>query len=154
MPLELVIFVGLQASGKSTFRERYFADTHVVVSKDAWPNARNRQRRQMRLVGEALASGQSVVVDNTNPSPSEWEPLLASARAHSARAICYWFPPDLRGSLSRNATREPNTRVPEIGIRATLKNLTRPRRSDGFDAVYVVGFDGAGGFDVREDVEG
>ena len=153
-PLELVIFVGLQASGKSTFRERYFADTHVVVSKDAWPNARNRQRRQMRLIEEALASGRSVVVDNTNPSPTEWEPLLAIARAYSARAICYWFPPDVAGSLSRNAAREPKTRVPEIGVRATLKNLTRPRRSDGFDAVCVVTFDGAGGFYVREGGEG
>lgn len=74
---------------------------------------------------ECLASGRIVVADNTNPSPSEWEPLLASARAHSARAICYWFPPDLSGSLSRNATREPETRVPEIGIRATLKLVSR-----------------------------
>jgi len=153
-PLELVILVGLQASGKSTFREQFFADTHAVVSKDAWPNARNRQRRQMRLIAEALAAGRSVVVDNTNPSAEEWEPLIAEARRHAARVVGYWFPPDLSGSLTRNATRGSKTQVPEIGVRATLKRLTRPRRSYGFDAIHVVTFDGAGGFDVRTDEEG
>jgi predicted kinase len=150
-PLEVAVLVGLQASGKSTFTAQSFGDDHVVVSKDAWPNARNRQQRQMRLIGEALAAGQSVVVDNTNPSPEEWAPLIAEARAHAARAVGYWFPPDVAGSLSRNAGREPRTRVPEVGVRATLKRLVRPRRADGFDAIYRVTFDGSGGFTVVAD---
>ena len=152
--LEVAVLVGLQASGKSTFSSQFFGDSRVVVSKDAWPNARNRQRRQMRLIAEALAAGQSVVVDNTNPSPAEWEPLITEAHGHSALAVGYWFPPDVSGSLTRNAAREPKTRVPEVGVRATLSRLVRPRRSHGFDAAYVVTFDGAGGFDVRADDEG
>jgi len=32
--LELVIFIGLQATGKSTFYRARFAATHVLVSKD------------------------------------------------------------------------------------------------------------------------
>ena len=32
--LELVLLVGLQASGKSTFRRERLDATHVVVSKD------------------------------------------------------------------------------------------------------------------------
>jgi predicted kinase len=32
--MELVIFIGLQASGKSTFYHERFARTHVHVSKD------------------------------------------------------------------------------------------------------------------------
>lgn len=152
--LEVAVLVGLQASGKSTFSSWFFGESRVVVSKDAWPNARNRQRRQMRLIGEALAAGQSVVVDNTNPSPAEWEPLIAEAHRHAALAVAYWFPPDVSASLTRNAAREPKTRVPDVGVHATLGRLVRPRRSDGFDAVYVVTFDGAGGFDVRADEEG
>jgi predicted kinase len=156
-PLEVAVLVGLQASGTSTFTRGFFGDSHVVVSKDDWPNARNRQRRQMRLIAEALAAGRSVVVDNTNPSPAEWVPLIAEARIHGARTVGYWFPPDVSGSLTRNAVREPKTRVPEVGVRATLGRLVRPRRSagpDGFDAVYVVTFDGAGGFTVHADDEG
>ena len=53
--LEVVVaFVGLQASGKSTYYRCCFAATHDHTSKDAWPNASIRdclarnQRRQGR----------------------------------------------------------------------------------------------------------
>jgi len=149
---ELAVLVGLQASGKSTFRARCLATTHVVVSKDLFPRAaRHKQRRQLRLVAEALERGRSVVVDNTNPSPPEWAPLIAAGRAHGARVVAYWFPPDVPNALARNAARRGGERVPEVGFFDTLRRLRRPRRSDGFDAVWEVRLDGRGGFDVRPD---
>jgi predicted kinase len=72
--VDVVILIGLQASGKTTFYRQRLAADHPHVSKDAFPNARNRQRRQMRLIHDALAAGRSVAVDNTNPSPEEWKP--------------------------------------------------------------------------------
>ncbi|MDO0928903.1 ATP-binding protein [Streptomyces sp. TG1A-8] len=147
---ELVVLVGLQASGKSTFYERCLRDRPVLVSKDLFPrSARHKQARQMRLVEEALAVDRSVVVDNTNPSPEEWGPLVAAARAHGATVTAYWFPPDLAGSLRRNAGRTGRARVPDAGIHATLRRLRRPSTADGFDAVHDVRFDGRGGFEVR-----
>jgi predicted kinase len=142
------VLVGLQASGKSTFYARTFAGTHALVSKDLFRRARHRQRRQMRLIDEALTAGAAVVVDNTNPSPSEWAPLIEAARAHHARVTAYWFPPDLPGALARNAARQGTERVPDIGLYATMRQLRRPRQADGFDAVYEVRFDGHGGFQV------
>jgi predicted kinase len=138
--------IGLQASGKTTFCRQVLAATHVVVSKDAFPNARNRQRRQMRLINDALAQGRSVAVDNTNPSPAEWQPLIQAAREHGAQAVGYWFPPDLTATQQRNAKREDPARVPDVGLYATLKRLRPPTRVDGFDRRYLVSFDGAGGF--------
>jgi predicted kinase len=41
----MVIFIGLQASGKTTFFQTYFAETHVLVSKDRFRNNKNRDRR-------------------------------------------------------------------------------------------------------------
>jgi len=102
--------IGLQASGKSTFCRQVLAPDHVIVSKDAFPNARNRQRRQMRLVNEALANGRSVAVDNTNPSPHEWQPLIEAAHRHGAAAVGYWFPPNLTENKERNAIREGRAR--------------------------------------------
>lgn len=144
------MLVGLQASGKSTFYERCLKDRFTLVSKDRFPRgARNKQDRQMRLVAEALAAGRPVAVDNTNPAPAEWRPLVAAGRTYGAVVVAYWFPPDLAGSLRRNARRTGRDRVPEAGVRATLKRLRRPTCEDGFDAVLDVRFDGRGGFEVR-----
>lgn len=150
---ELAILIGLQASGKTTFFRQVLAPEYVHVSKDDFRRARRRQARQMRLVEEALTAGLSVAVDNTNPSPEEWRPLAEAARRHGATVVGYWFPPDVAGSLRRNASRTRRDRVPDVGMFATLKRLRRPRRSDGFDELYEVRFDGSGGFDVRPPAE-
>ncbi|MEU7059187.1 ATP-binding protein [Streptomyces sp. NPDC046197] len=145
----LAVLVGLQASGKSTFYRERLADRFEVVSKDLFPRgARGKQARQMRLVEEALTAGRSVAVDNTNPSPEEWRPLVDAGHAHGALVVAYWFPPDLAGALRRNAVRPGRARVPEVGVHATLRRLCRPAPGDGFDTVYDVRFDGRGGFEV------
>ncbi|MFV0133105.1 AAA family ATPase [Streptomyces sp. HMX87] len=147
---DVAVLVGLQAAGKSTFYERCLAGRYALVSKDRFPRgAKNKQRRQMRLVAEHLAAGRPVAVDNTNPSPEEWGPLVELAHVHGATATAYWFPPDVTGSLRRNAARQGRERVPDAGVLATLKRLRKPSRADGFDAVREVRFDGRGGFDVR-----
>jgi AAA domain len=145
---ELAILIGLQASGKTTFTRQRLA-THVHVSKDNFPNARRPQQRQLRMIAEALTAGSDVVADNTNPSAQEWRPLIAAAHEHGARAVGYWFPPDVEVSRTRNAAREGKTRVPDVGFYATLKRLRRPTPADGFDALLVVTADGRGGFEVR-----
>jgi predicted kinase len=147
--VEVAIMIGLQASGKTTFCQRVLAADHVLVSKDNFLNARNRQRRQMRLISDALGEGRSVAVDNTNPSSQEWQPLIQAAREHGAQAVGYWFPPDLTATKERNAIREGRHRVPDIGLYATLKRLRPPSPSDGFDRLYRVSFDGAGGFHIE-----
>ncbi|MEV5711054.1 ATP-binding protein [Actinoallomurus sp. NPDC052274] len=145
----LAVLIGLQASGKTTFFRQTLTSEYVHVSKDHFPRARRRQARQMRLVEEALAEGLSVAVDNTNPSPEEWRPLAEAARRYGAKVVGYWFPPDVAASLRRNSSRSGKNRVPDVGVFATLKRLRRPQPSDGFDELYEVRIDGAGGFDLR-----
>lgn len=144
----VAVLVGLQASGKTTFCRDVLGERYVQVSKDHFPNARNRQQRQLRLVREALAAGRDVVIDNTNPSPAEWQPLIETARNCGAGAVAYWFPPDLAGSLARNAARAGRARVPEIGVMSTVSRLRQPGTADGFDGVLTIRFDGSGGFEV------
>ncbi|WP_191873927.1 ATP-binding protein [Streptomyces filipinensis] len=148
--VEVAVLVGLQASGKSTFYAQCLSDRYALVSKDLFPRgARNKQVRQQRLVAEHLAAERPVAVDNTNPSPQEWAPLIEVAHIHGATVTAYWFPPDVAGSLRRNAVREGRERVPDVGVLATLKRLRKPSRSDGFDGVREVRFDGRGGFEVH-----
>ncbi|MGW7438753.1 AAA family ATPase [Streptomyces sp. NPDC054849] len=148
--VDLAVLVGLQASGKSTFYAQRLSSRYELVSKDLFPrNARNKQQRQMRLLAEHLAAGRPVALDNTNPSPQAWEPLVELAHALGATVTAYWFPPDVAGSLRRNAARQGRDRVPDVGVLATLKQLREPSPADGFDVVREVRFDGRGGFEVR-----
>lgn len=143
--LEVVVLVGLQASGKSTFARDRFAASHAIVSKDAFPSARNKARRQAREIDAALSSSRSVVVDNTNPRIEDRAPVVAAARAAGARAIAYVLEATLDECLERNAKREGRARVPDVGLRATAKSLARPTRAEGFDEVWTV----SGPFDRR-----
>ena len=142
MEPELAVLVGLQASGKSTFVASRFSATHVVVSKDLMRSAKHKDRRQRRELSAVLSRGQSVVVDNTNPGPAQWAPLIALAREYGARPVAYFFPPDVRGCVARNGARPQGQRVPEVGMFATLGALRRPCTADGFAAVYLVEYDG------------
>lgn len=51
--LEVLILIGLQASGKSTFCRKYFCSTHIVISKDYFRSSRRPRRREMALRGYA-----------------------------------------------------------------------------------------------------
>jgi predicted kinase len=151
--MELIIFMGLQASGKSTFYRSHFAATHAYVSKDLLRNNKKPGRRQMQLVEEALQAGQSVVVDNTNPTPQEREPLLRLGHEYGAEVIGYYFESQVRPSLERNKTRSGKARVPNVAIYTTAKKLIRPSYAEGFDKLYDVRIVDDVGFEVREWVQ-
>ena len=146
---ELIILVGLQASGKSAFYRERFAATHALVSKDLMPrSARDKDRRQMAELEALLKSGASAVVDNTNPRAADRAPLVALARRHGARVVGYFFPPDVQLSLKRNAGREGRARVPNVAIFTAAKRMERPSPAEGFDELYEVRLSDAG-FEVR-----
>jgi predicted kinase len=138
MELELIIFVGLQGSGKTTWYRDHFAATHVHVSKDLMPNARNREIRQQQQIDEALGGGRSVVVDNTNPSRESRAPLIALGRHRGARVIAVYFEAHIPTSLMRNRAREGKARVPDVAIFRTKKQLIPPTLDEGFDEVRIV----------------
>jgi predicted kinase len=146
--MDLVVLCGLQGAGKSRFFRSRFAETHAHVSRDLFPNARDRDARQRAAVLRAAAEGRPVVVDNTHPRREDRTALVALARAAGMRPVLYWFPPDVRASLARNATRAGRARVPPVAIHATLKRLAPPDRSEGFAAVHEVAPTPEGGFTV------
>ncbi len=136
--LEVVIFIGLQAAGKSTFRSQWFAETHAVVSKDLLRNDRRPERRQRHLILAALASGMSVVVDNTNPSVSERASIIAAAHESGARVRGYFFDSPLPECAARNDLRPEKTRVPRVGLLDAAKRLVLPTRAEGFRELLTV----------------
>jgi len=102
------------------------------------PNARSRDNRQMAMIAQALDDGQSVVVDNTNPSRAVREPLIALGKRHGARVIAYFFECSAKTAVTRNRQREGKGRVPDVAIFVTAKKLAPPALDEGFDEVHVV----------------
>lgn len=151
--MDLVVLAGLQGSGKSTFYYARFAATHAHVSRDLLPSARDPTARQRALVQAAAREGCSVVVDNTNARREDRAALVALARELGMRPVLYWFPPDVRGSMARNASREGKARVPTVAVLATAKRLAPPDASEGFDGLYEVRVD-AGAFRVSAASDG
>jgi predicted kinase len=143
---ECVIFVGLPASGKTTFYQRRFSETHRHISKDHWPSASNRDGRQAELLRSALSADISVVVDNTHPAVADRAPVIAFARNYGARVIGYYFTATTREAVGRNRGREGKQRVPDVAIFTKAKRMTIPTLSEGFDELYAVGIDPAGEF--------
>ena len=138
MDLELIIFVGLQGSGKTTWYREHFAATHVHVSKDLMLDTRNRETKQMQQIDQALAAGRSVVVDNTNPTVDSRAPLIALGHRHGARVIAVYFEAHVPTSLMRNRAREGKARVPDVAIFRTKKQLVPPSLDEGFDEVRII----------------
>ena len=136
--VELIIFVGLQASGKSTFYHSNLAATHVHVSKDLMTNARNKDVRQAELISAALRAGKSVAVDNTNQTPAVRAPLIALGRRFGAHVSAYFFEIAVKDAVARNRLREGKARVPDVVIYVTSKKIVPPSLEEGFDEVRVI----------------
>ncbi len=145
----MIVFIGLQGAGKSTFYRSYFAQTHVLVSKDLLQNNKRPAQRQRRLIEEALQMGQSVVVDNTNPTPEIRAELLQLGHLYNAEVIGYFFESNVRESLERNRQRQGKARVPDVAIYVTAKKLVMPTYTEGFDQLYIVRAGNDGSFIVH-----
>ena len=144
--MEAVLFVGLQASGKSSFyRERFFR-THVRINLDMLKT----RHREKRFLDVCLETGQRFVIDNTNPSVAEREPYILAAKAAGFRVACYFFESKIEDCKRRNAARQEDERIPLPGLLGTRSRLEIPKRSEGFDEMWFVRIADAGGFAVGE----
>ncbi|WP_241668729.1 AAA family ATPase [Stutzerimonas nosocomialis] len=97
--MELILFIGIQAAGKSTFYTRRLFDTHLRLDLDML-RTRHCERSVLQT---CLATQQRLVVDNTNPTLAERAAYIAPARAAGFRVTGYFFEPP-PGAAS-NATR-------------------------------------------------
>jgi predicted kinase len=144
--MEAVIFVGLQASGKSSFyRERFFR-THVRINLDML-KTRHRETLLLRFCTE---TSMKFVVDNTNPSVADREPYIAAAKAADFRTVCYFFESKLEACASRNMARSLGEQVPMTGLKGTRSRLQIPTRAEGFDEMWFVRLAEPSGFVVEE----
>jgi predicted kinase len=144
--VEAVIFIGLQASGKSSFFKDRFQDTHIRLNLDML-RTRNRERI---LLNACLEAKQPFVIDNTNPTIEDRARYIEPAKAAGFAVVGFYFPMNMEDCVLRNARRTGKKHVLELAIMSVAKKLERPSPIEGFDALYYGRSDGAGGFVVEE----
>jgi predicted kinase len=90
------------------------------------------------VLAETLAAGESVVVDNTNPSIADRAAIIAIGRASGARIVGYFFDVTTRQAIARNAERRDKQKVPNVAIFTVAKRMQPPTREEGFDELFRV----------------
>lgn len=144
--MQAVIFIGVQATGKTSFFKERFADTHVRINLDM---LRTRHREQL-ILAACIEARQSFVVDNTNPTIEDRKRYILPAKAANFELIGYYFQSRLSELLERNQNRSGKERIPVLGVRAAYRKLEIPKLSEGFDRLYTVRIDTPGSFVVEE----
>ena len=133
MEKHAVIFVGIQASGKSTFYEERFRPLgYILISMDIL----HSRRREQQLLERCMAEGSPVVIDNTNPTREDRQRYLPRLKAAGYRVDCYFFQSRIRDCILRNEQRDG--KVPANAIAATSNKLELPSREEGFDEIFFV----------------
>jgi hypothetical protein len=144
--MEAIIFVGIQATGKSSFYTAHFFRTHVRINLDM---LRTRFREEI-LLQACIVARQPFVVDNTYPRAADRDRYIRPAKAAGFRVVGYYFQSTVRDAIRRNAGRPVAERIPLKGILGTYKQLQLPSREEGFDALLSVAIESDNRFVVRE----
>lgn len=136
--MELVVLIGIPATGKSSFARERFAETHLRLNLDM---LRTRHREDV-LFRACLEAKQPVVVDNTNTTRVERARYVAAAKAAGFRVVGYYFSSRVGDALARNAARSGEARVPDAAVLGMSGRLELPRLDEGFDALHFVRLEG------------
>lgn len=142
-----IIFVGIQASGKSTFYEKQLKPLGFFqISMDLI----HSRRREQELLDQCILDGSPLVIDNTNPTREDRQRYLPKLKAAGYCVQCYFFKSRVRDCIRRNEER--GEKVPPQAIAATSNKLVLPSRKEGFDEIFFVQI-APEGFDISPYIE-
>lgn len=74
--MELIIFIGVQGAGKSTFYSNYFFHTHLRINLDMLKT----KHREKLLIQACLDAKQPFVIDKTNPAYEDRQAYIDLAK--------------------------------------------------------------------------
>ncbi len=132
--MQAILFIGIQATGKSTFYKANFFNSHVRLSMDLL-NTRNKERQFLETCFNTQAR---FVVDNTNPTSEERAKYIKLAKENKYEVIGYYFSSSIEEAIQRNNLRTGKEKVPEVGIKGCYRKLEIPTIEEGFDQLLFV----------------
>lgn len=130
--MEMIIFTGIPASGKSSLYKELFFNSHLRISMDLL-NTRNKEHKLMQYAFETQSG---MVIDNTNVTRESRKKYIQLAKQNQYQVIGYFFESSVPDCLERNRNRKDT--IKEIGIKAKYKDLEMPGSKEGFDKLFNV----------------
>jgi predicted kinase len=129
-----IVFIGLPASGKSTFFRAIFVDSHIRINRDML----RTPAREKLLIQACLEGGTNFVSDKTNVLRAERGALIHLALKAGFLVQGYFFESRKDACIARNANRAEHERVPDAAILGMRAKLELPSKAEGFDELYFV----------------
>jgi predicted kinase len=144
--MQLILFIGIQATGKSSFYKERFFRTHVRINLDMLKT----RHREGILFRSCLEGKTRFVVDNTNLSAADRANYILPAKTAGYEVHGYFFESRVAEAKERNAARDGDERLPDSAIHGASGALQLPKYEEGFDKLFFVKLAGTGQFDVQD----
>lgn len=144
--MEMILFIGIQATGKSEFYKRNFYKTHMRINLDML-RTRNRERI---LLTACIQARQPFVVDNTNPTKEDRQKYIALAKSAGFSTTGFYFRSGIKEAITRNKQRLGKECLPVPALLAAHSKLELPSLEEGFDELHYVYINADGNFVVEE----
>lgn len=132
--MEIILLIGIPASGKSTFYRQRFSATHLRINLDML-KTRHRERS---LFEWCLAMQQPCVIDDTNSTREVRAPWIEASRAAGFPVHGYFMQSRIDDCLQRNRLRPGKACIPEGGVRHHHSRLELPSLAEGFASLHFV----------------
>lgn len=140
---EMIILVGRQASGKSTFAKNIHNSNmnYVHINRDTLKTKAKCEKETKN----ALVNGNSVIIDNTNPSIADRKIYIDMANEYNVPVKCIVVNTDEKLCHHLNYYREIMTngntkKIPQIAYNIFKKNYVEPNINEGFESVQHITF--------------
>ena len=129
---EMLIFIGIPASGKTSFYNYYYKNSYKHINLDTL-----KTRYQENLaIKEGLKYNDNFVIDNTNVTKRERAKYIAIGKENNYKIIGYYFKSSIPECIERNEKRE--NKIPRTAVANKFNNLEIPSLEEGFDELYYV----------------
>lgn len=131
---QIIVLVGLPASGKSTYiKECGYYDTHVRINLDMLKT----RNREMQLLHTCLVNSIPCIIDNTNVTKKERQRYIEKAQEFDVPIDCFWKKSaNVKICIERNKLR--SKKVPDVAIYTKNKQFEEPTTDEGFNEVYEI----------------
>lgn len=134
--MQIIIFVGLPGSGKSTYYKEHFLNTHLRISNDLL-KTKNREKLLLEFCKD---TNMPFVIDNTNVQKADRKKYLDIIRGWQQEVSikCIYFACDVPTCIKRNKQRTGKDCIPDCAIYSKAKIFEEPSIDEGFDEIETI----------------